>query len=99
MSPEEKIIESLKTVKDPELGLDIISLGLIYKVTVREGKATILMTLTFPGCPYGPQIVEQTKKKALKFAKEVVVEVTFNPPWDLNKISPEAKMYLGIPEK
>lgn len=98
MLSEEKIINSLKTIKDPELGLDIVSLGLIYKITIDNEKVEILMTMTFPGCPYGPRLVEETKKKALKFAKEVNVEVTFNPPWDLNKISAEAKLFLGIPQ-
>lgn len=98
MLSEEKIINSLKTIKDPELGLDIVSLGLIYKITIDNEKVAILMTMTFPGCPYGPRLVEETKKKALKFAKEVSVEVTFNPPWDLNKISSEAKLFLGIPQ-
>lgn len=92
------VLNSLKKVKDPELGLDIVSLGLIYKVKVEASLVKILMTMTFPGCPYGPQLVESAKKEVrkLKGVKVVAVEVTFNPPWDLSMISPVAKMYLGI---
>jgi len=98
MLSEEQIYNSLKKVKDPELGLDIVSLGLIYKVTLVDGKVSLLMTMTFPGCPYGPALVEGAKKevKKLKGVKEVEVEVTFSPPWDLSMIAAEAKMYLGI---
>lgn len=96
MISEESIIKSLKKVKDPELGLDIISLGLIYKISITPEKVAILMTLTFPGCPYGPELIDQVKKRTLKFANEVTVEVTFSPPWDLRMISEEAKMYLGV---
>ncbi len=98
MLSEEQIYNSLKKVKDPELGLDIVSLGLIYKVSIENGRVSLLMTMTFPGCPYGPQLVEGAKKeiRKVKGVAEVEVEVTFNPPWDLSMIVPEAKMYLGI---
>ena len=98
MLSDEQIYNSLTKVKDPELGLDIVSLGLIYKITQVAGKVSVLMTMTFPGCPYGPQLVEGAKKEVrkLKGVEEVEVEVTFNPPWDLSMIAPEAKMYLGI---
>ena len=98
MLSEAQIYNALKKVKDPELGLDIVSLGLIYKVTQVDGKISLLMTMTFPGCPYGPQLVDgaKTEVRKLKGVEEVEVDVTFNPPWDLSMIAPEAKMYLGI---
>lgn len=98
MPSSKQIYNSLKKVKDPELGLDIVSLGLIYKVTLEDSLVKILMTMTFPGCPYGPELVESAKKavRKLKGVGEVEVEVTFSPPWDLSMIVPEAKLYLGI---
>lgn len=97
MSPE-LIYQQLKKVKDPELGLDIVSLGLIYKLEVTNKEISILMTMTFPGCPYGPQLVEEAKKKVAKVAlgKEVKVAVTFDPPWDLKMITTDARLYLGL---
>lgn len=95
---EEKIYRQLKKVKDPELGLDIVSLGLIYQIRITEKRIVVQMTMTFPGCPYGPQLVEGVRKQVTKVSsgREVVVEVTFDPPWDLKMITPEARLYLGI---
>jgi len=98
MLSETKILESLTVVKDPELGLDVGALGLIYKVRILETKVKILMTLTFPGCPWGPELVEKVKKAVGKVSegREVDVKVTFDPPWDLKMMSSESKLFLGI---
>lgn len=87
--------EVLKGVEDPELHLDIVTLGLVYGVKVEDdGHADVTMTLTSPMCPYGPIIIEQVKV-ALDDAgfKEPTVDLTFNPPWEP---SDEVKMMLGL---
>lgn len=89
--------EKLKKVLDPELGINIVDLGLIYNIEVKNKIVAILMTLTFPGCPLGATIQEDVHE-ALKDLKDVEVklEITFNPPWDLSKINPEVKAEMGI---
>lgn len=68
---------------DPELQIDVVSLGLIYDVKVSGSAVRIVMTLTFPGCPYGPMMVEQVRDCATKVEgiESADVEVTFDPPW------------------
>ena len=86
----------LKTVYDPELGMDIVTLGLIYDIQEEARSVKITMTFTSPMCPYGPMLVENVKK-ALYSKKEglqdVTVEVTFNPPWQPTE---EVKTMLGV---
>jgi len=101
MATEEEIMEALKKVYDPEIGLDIVSLGLIYGVDRDEaaGKVTVRHTLTSPGCPLGPVIQGQTHSVLSKLAgiKEVKLELIWEPPWDPHQMcSEEAKMELGI---
>lgn len=97
MVTKEQVEEALTKVKDPELGLDIISLGLVYEINIKATQVEVVMTLTFPGCPYGPELVSDTKKKIKALTKgEVSVTVTFDPPWELAKISDEAKLMLGM---
>lgn len=96
---EEKIRELLSEVYDPELHVDIVSMGLIYKITISDDKdVTILMTLTFPGCPYGPSIVEdvEEKIKEIKEVRNVNVEITFDPPWSPEKIDKDVRAALNI---
>ena len=85
----------LKTVNDPELGIDIVTLELIYNVNVENDKVDVKMTFTSPMCPYGPMLVEEVKTKVseLKGIKEVNVEVTFDPPWEPSK---ELRATLGV---
>lgn len=91
---KDAIIEQLKTVKDPELGMDIYSLGLIYGITIGE-TLDILMTLTTPFCPYGEEIITGVEKTlGKKFDKEVKVDITFEPEW---QPSEELKLSLGLP--
>lgn len=77
----EQIIESLKTVVDPEIHIDIYTLGLIYDITVGEDGIDILMTLTTPFCPYGGEIVKKVEQALKKFAVEARVNITFEPEW------------------
>lgn len=95
MATKEEIIETAKTCKDPELGIDIWTLGLIYEVTLQDdgANASIKMTFTSPMCPYGPQIVEEFKKKLNERGIIPIVEIVFSPPW---QPSEEVKEILGI---
>ncbi len=98
MIEKEKIIETLKKVCDPEIQLDIWSLGLVYNVDIEGNKVKILMTFTSPMCPYGPQLLEDVRRQisAVDGVGEVNVEITFNPVWGPDKMSEEAKIALGI---
>jgi len=96
---EHKIIEALKTVFDPEVPVNIYELGLIYEVNVDEqNNVKIVMTLTAPNCPVAeslPVEVEETVK-ALEGVNEVEVVLTFEPSWDQDMMSEEAKLDLGL---
>ena len=83
MITREQIIENvLKKYEDPELMIDVWTLGLIYKIDVEDDGVKVLLTFTSPMCPYGPAMVEDLKNLIVKEgAKEVSVEITFEPPW------------------
>ncbi|TBW27883.1 iron-sulfur cluster assembly protein [Gramella sp. KN1008] len=95
----EKIVTVLKTIYDPEIPVDIYELGLIYDVMVStDHDVKILMTLTTPNCPVAeslPMEVEE-KVKSLDIVKDCEVEITFDPPWNQDLISEEAKLELGL---
>lgn len=96
---KENIMGALENVIDPELGIDIVNLGLVYDVDLdEEGMLTVTMTLTSLGCPLGPIIVDQVKTAVSDFAevKTVDVNIVWNPPWSKDKMSRYAKMALGI---
>ncbi|MFD0943876.1 metal-sulfur cluster assembly factor [Savagea faecisuis] len=93
------MLGALENVIDPELGIDIVNLGLIYDVALDEaGVATVTMTLTSMGCPMGPQIVGNIKQELLELpeVKEVEVDVVWSPPWSKDMMSRYAKMALGV---
>ncbi|QTD41216.1 metal-sulfur cluster assembly factor [Sporosarcina sp. Te-1] len=90
---------ALENVIDPELGIDIVNLGLVYDVNLdEEGTAEITMTLTSMGCPLGPQIVSNIKQELAELpeVKDVNVNIVWNPPWSRDKMSRYAKMALGV---
>jgi metal-sulfur cluster biosynthetic enzyme len=96
---EEQIREELKSVVDPEIGLDVINLGLIYDVKVDGGKVAVVMTLTSPGCPVAGMFLASVKTavEAIPGVAECSVDLTFNPPWDpRTHASDEAKMMMGL---
>lgn len=102
---QKKAYRSLKTVIDPELGVNIVDLGLIYEVKVKSEKLKvksirILMTLTTPGCPLGGWFVKQIKEVVgvgVGIEEEnVIVEVVFDPPWTTELMSEEVKAQLGF---
>ncbi len=94
------ILEALKEVEDPELGISIVELGLVYGIEVEEKKVRVRMTLTSPGCPIGPMLqaaVHGTVTRVYPQAEDVKVDLVWNPPWDPYKMaSEEAKDMLGI---
>ncbi|MBT8287113.1 MAG: DUF59 domain-containing protein [Flavobacteriaceae bacterium] len=95
----EKIVRVIKTIYDPEIPVDIYELGLIYDVFVNEDyDVKILMTLTTPNCPVAetlPLEVEE-KVKSINEVKNAEVEITFDPPWNQDLMSEEAKFELGM---
>lgn len=90
---KENIITALKTVEDPEIHIDIYTLGLIYGIEISEEGIDILMTLTTPFCPYGDQIVLSVEKSLEHFGVEVRVDVTFEPEWQPPE---DVRIALGI---
>ncbi len=99
---EEKVLDALHRVEDPELMINIVDLGLIYDVGVddREGVSDlhILMTMTTPGCPYAPELVEEVTETLRKTdgVGQVTVEVTLSPPWTPDRMTEDARDQLGI---
>ncbi len=96
---ETTIREQLKQIVDPEIGINIIDLGLIYKIENKDGDILIDMTLTSPVCPLGEVIQQETTKilKALPGIKEVHIHLVWDPPWNpWEMASEEAKLQLGL---
>src|SRR3989338_8893091 len=99
MVTKRKIFDVLKNVPDPELGISIVDLGLVYDAKIdKDGDVQVTMTLTTMGCPLfelieGPVRTELSK---IKGVKSVTVELTFDPPWSTDKMSEEAKVQLGF---
>lgn len=97
MVTEEQIIEALKGCEDPEIGINIVDLGLVYKVEIHEERVRVKMTLTTIGCPIAPMIRTDVQEKVgkLEGVKAVEVEFVFDPPWSPDKMAPEARAMLG----
>ncbi|KMY53202.1 MULTISPECIES: metal-sulfur cluster assembly factor [Bacillaceae] len=96
---KENILGALEQVVDPELGIDIVNLGLVYDVDMDEaGKTKVTMTLTSMGCPLAGIIVDQVKAALADIpeVKEVEVDIVWNPPWSRDMMSRYAKIALGI---
>ena len=98
MIAREDVVEALHGVEDPELGMDIVDLGLMYDVEVEGPKVKVIYTLTSMGCPVGPMIDEQIGEvtRAVPGVEEVVTELTWDPPWSPEKMSDDAKFILGF---
>jgi len=95
----EKIIRVLMNIFDPEIPVNIYELGLIYEVNVSEnGMVKVIMTLTAPNCPVAESLPAQVKEEIgfLSGVTEVDLEITFDPPWDQEMMSEEAKLELGL---
>jgi FeS assembly SUF system protein len=94
-----KVVEALKTCYDPEIPVDIYELGLIYDIAVEPTRAvTVKMTLTTPACPSARTLPGEVEDKiyTLANAKDVKVEIVWDPPWDKEKMSEAAKLQLGL---
>ena len=95
---EEKVRTALRTVTDPELGINIVDLGLVYDVEVEEGEAKVTMTLTSPGCPAGGQILGGAKDAAetVDGVEEAVVSLVWKPFWTPERIDPAVRAMMGF---
>ncbi len=104
MVNEDMVRSALKNVIDPEIGLDIVNLGLIYNVDVLDSGKTVAidMTLTTPACPAGPQIIEQAKREVLslkdvyKEIEDVKINLVWTPFWNPSMMTEEAREELGF---
>ncbi|MDR2498123.1 MAG: iron-sulfur cluster assembly protein [Tannerellaceae bacterium] len=99
MQLEEDIVEALRTVYDPEIPVNIYDLGLIYRIDIDSKKlVTIDMTFTAPSCPMADYIVEdvQIKMLGVQGVRSVKVNLVFEPAWDKDMMSDEAKLELGL---
>lgn len=95
---EKDVRNALKKVKDPELNLDLVVLGLVYDIEVEGTKADVIMSLTSPMCPVADQIVQQADEavRGVEGIEEANVQLTFNPPWTPERISPLIRSSLGL---
>ena len=96
---EDQIVDTLKSIYDPEIPVDIFELGLIYEVKVdKEINVEIEMTLTSPNCPVAESMPKEVEDKvaAMNGVKSSKVNIVFDPPWDKDMMSEEAKLELGF---
>mgnify|MGYP003287331026 CR=1 FL=1 len=98
MATKEEVVEVLRGVEDPELGMDIVDLGLMYDVEVEGSNVKVIHSLTSIGCPAGPMIQEgiHDAVASLPGVENVEVELTWDPPWTPEKMSDDAKFILGF---
>jgi metal-sulfur cluster biosynthetic enzyme len=98
MPTKEQVVDALRAVEDPELGMDIVELGLLYDVEVEGQKVKVIHTLTSMGCPVGPMIQENIDQiaRSMPEVEDVEVELTWDPPWSPEKMSDDAKFILGF---
>ena len=98
MATTEEVRDALRQVEDPELGMDIVDLGLLYDVEVEGPRVKVTHSLTSMGCPVGPLIQEDINRvtRELPGVEDVDVELTWDPPWTPDKMSDDAKFILGF---
>ena len=98
MATREEVIEVLRQVEDPERGMDIVDLGLVYEAEVEESKAKVTYSLTSMGCPAGPLIAQDIDSavRQVEGISDVELELTFDPPWTPDRMSDDAKFILGF---
>lgn len=95
----DRIENTLRTVYDPEIPVNIMELGLVYKIEIKEDNVVfITMTLTAPACPVAGDIVMEVEEKirSVKGVKEAHIQLTFDPPWNKEMMSDEARLELGF---
>ena len=93
------VLEELRNVMDPELALNIVDLGLVYKVEVTDEKVEVDFTLTYPGCPAGEHIQQDIKTNVRNFTgmENVAINLVWDPPWRPDLMTEEARVSLGYP--
>jgi len=98
MPTEKEIRKALRKVKDPELDLDLVVLGLVYAIEVADSHVRASISLTSPYCPVAGQIVDDAKAaiEAVEGVESAEVELTFNPPWSPERIDPIIRASLGL---
>ncbi|MBA3384316.1 MAG: metal-sulfur cluster assembly factor [Actinobacteria bacterium] len=98
MPTKDEVVEALRAVEDPELGMDIVDLGLLYDVEIDGPKVKVIHSLTSMGCPAGPMIQEDIVNvaSAVEGVEEVEIELTWEPPWTPDRMSDDAKFILGF---
>ncbi len=94
----EDVFEALRVVEDPELGMDVVDLGLVYDVKVEGDTVAVIYSLTSMGCPAGAQIEQDIKDAVGSMAgvATVTTELVFTPPWSPERMSDDAKFVLGF---
>ena len=94
----DEVVGALKEVYDPEIPVNVVDLGLIYDVDINDDNVNIVMTLTAPGCGMGPYIAQQAEWAVAEVegVKDVSVDITFDPPWNPDRITDDGKMALGL---
>jgi metal-sulfur cluster biosynthetic enzyme len=98
MVTEAAVRKALRQVKDPEMNLDLVVLGLIYDIRVNGSHVDVTMSLTSPGCPVAGQILEEARAAVEKVegVESAEVELTFSPPWTADRIPPTIRAALGL---
>lgn len=98
MPSREEVIDALRVVEDPELGMDIVELGLLYDAEVESSSVKVTYSLTSIGCPVGPMIEQQIVEvvAAMPGVEQVDAELTWDPPWTPDRMSDDAKFILGF---
>jgi metal-sulfur cluster biosynthetic enzyme len=98
MPTRDDVLEALRGVEDPELGMDIVELGLVYDVVVAGPRVKVVYSLTSMGCPAGPLIQQNVEEtvSAMPEVEDVQTELTWDPPWTPDKMSDDAKFILGF---
>lgn len=98
MVTEDQVRKALRKVKDPELNLDLVVLGLIYDVAIDGGVVDLTMSLTSPACPVAGQILDQAREaiESVPGVERANVELTFSPPWTPDRIPPMVRSALGL---
>jgi metal-sulfur cluster biosynthetic enzyme len=98
MPTKNDVVEALRQVEDPELGMDIVELGLFYDAEIDGPKVKVIHSLTSMGCPAGPMIMEDIDRavREIPGVEDVEVELTWSPPWTPDLMSEDAKFILGF---
>ena len=98
MPSQEEVVEALRQVEDPELGMDIVELGLFYDADIEGNDVKVTYSLTSMGCPAGPMIQEDIERVVAEIpgVEAVSSELTFEPPWTPDRMSDHAKFILGL---